>query len=218
MAARAWWAQLGGGRVRLHCRAALCTGFFLVDGTIPNMAYSVLVARPGSRAQLASLLTASPLCPSRPAALPTRLDYLTREIHSFVRSQGVATFAQIDAHVKAQPGCVKQIAGKRGGLGVVSMGGRLVCCPSLEPQPSCCRHSTAAPPFQLTCTAVRASTSGRPGNQAAVHRTHLHLHASRFARSARFPCSQRRAAAPVALPILPAQAAQHLQDAGECAS
>ncbi|KAL4424907.1 hypothetical protein ABPG77_009636 [Micractinium sp. CCAP 211/92] len=39
-----------------------------------------------------------------------RLDYLTREIHSFVRSQGVATFAQIDAHVKAQPGCVKQIA------------------------------------------------------------------------------------------------------------
>lgn len=53
-----------------------------------------------------------PLPPGCPRS--ARLDYLTREIHSFVRSQGVATFAQIDAHIKAQPGCVKQIAGKQG--------------------------------------------------------------------------------------------------------
>lgn len=40
------------------------------------------------------------------------MDYLTREIHSYVRSQGVATFSQIDAHIKAHPGCIKQIAGE----------------------------------------------------------------------------------------------------------
>ncbi|KAL4434243.1 hypothetical protein ABPG75_000684 [Micractinium tetrahymenae] len=39
-----------------------------------------------------------------------RWDYLTKEIYGFVRSQGVATFNQIDAHVKAHPGCIKQIA------------------------------------------------------------------------------------------------------------
>lgn len=38
-----------------------------------------------------------------------RWDPLTKEIFQFVRSKGVATFAQIDAHLKAT--CAKQITG-----------------------------------------------------------------------------------------------------------
>lgn len=45
-------------------------------------------------------------------ALCCRWDPLTKEIFQYVRSKGVATFSQIDAHIKAT--AAKQIAG---GLG-----------------------------------------------------------------------------------------------------
>ena len=77
---------------------------------------------PRARTKAADLLLPLPL---PPLGLPRRWDPLTREIFQFVRSKGVATYSQLDAHIKAH--CAKLIAGARAGGAAHAGRARRVC-------------------------------------------------------------------------------------------
>lgn len=93
----------------------------------------------------------------RPPPAARRWDALTKEIFQYVRAKGVATFNQIDAHVKASPYCAKQIAG---GL----LHNKPACAASVNLQPSpevfCCPPAPLIP-----CILLPVAATGIPLHQ-----------------------------------------------------
>ena len=83
---------------------------------------------PRARTTAADLPLPLPLPPLGP---PRRWDPLTREIFQFVRSKGVATYSQVDAHIKAH--CAKLVAGARAGGAAHAGRARRMCSRSLPP-------------------------------------------------------------------------------------
>lgn len=144
-------------------------------------------------------------CPITISASLCRWDPLTKEIFQLVRSKGVATFTQIDAHVKAT--AAKHVAGAlvwRGRRAAACcLNGRFVLMNCMDC--ACMRgHSNnctwwlllAAPPGPARPCAVRPAPRRLP----------------------RPPCrSHGHPAGPVAQSVLSAQAAQHLPPAGALA-
>lgn len=172
-----WWLCAPSGLFKVACVLA---------------GYAVTMARRPPHSSLT--LPAPPRLTSQYYA--HRLDYLTREIHSFVRSQGVATFTQIDTHIKAHPGCIKQIAGACLCRRALCRGG---------PPPLRLSHCRCLCGEQVLACLGEADMALLHGHgPAPASRCPLH----------RLLCSHRRAAATMALPVLLAQAAQRLPHPG----